>query len=139
MRDRREQHDPRSGSTVVLLRQRVLDPLGQLLPERRQSGLARVGLVVAEEREDDVGLRVDAVESVLLIPADRRRLAAEPLVRRAEILGPKTRHHLIAAEAEVADDEVMLRKSRVEPGFEPAVVLQTFRQRVADDRDVIVS
>ena len=116
----------------------MLDPVGQLLPERRQSGLAGVGLVVAEEREDDVGLRVDAVEAVLLVPANRRRLAAEPLVGRPEILGPKARRDLVAAEAEVANDEVVLRKSRVEPGLEPAVVLQTFSQRVADDRDVVV-
>ena len=41
MRDRREEHDARRGLAVVLLRQRVRDPVAQLLLERLEPGLRR--------------------------------------------------------------------------------------------------
>ena len=58
MRDRREQHEARRRLAVVLLRQRVRDPVVERLLERVEAGRAGVRLVVAEEREDDVGLGV---------------------------------------------------------------------------------
>ena len=97
----------------------------------------RVGLVVAEEREDDVRLRVRAGEAVLLVAADRLAVAAQPLVGRAEVLRAQARRDLVAAEAEIADDQVVLRKARVQQRLEPAVVLHPLGERVADDADVI--
>ena len=91
VRDRREQHEPRRRLAVVLLRQRVRDPVGQVLLERVEPGLAGERLVVAEEREDDVGLGVGAGEAILLVAADRRADAAQPLVRRAEVLRAQAR------------------------------------------------
>ena len=81
VRDRREQHDARRGLAVVLLRQRVRDPVVELLPEGRQAGVSPVRLVVAEEREDHVRLGVGALETVLLVAADLLADAAQPLIR----------------------------------------------------------
>ena len=139
VRDRREDDDARRGLAVVALGQRLRDPVAQLLLERLEAGLSRIRFVVAEEGEHHVGLRVGVLEPVFLVAADRRRIAAQPLVRRAEILGTQPRPDLIAAEAQVAHRQLVLRKPRLQHGLEPAVVLKPLRQRVADDGDVLAA
>ncbi len=57
VRDGGEQHDARRGLPVVLLPERVGDPVVERLLECVEAGRPRVGFVVAEEREDDVGFR----------------------------------------------------------------------------------
>ena len=121
VRDRREQHEARRGLAVVLLRQRVRDPVLELLPECRQPGVAAVRLVVAEEREDHVRLGVGVLQAVLLVAADRLGVSAQPLVGRAEVLRAKTGRDLVAREPQVADDQVVARKARVQQRIEPAL------------------
>ena len=137
VRDRREQHDPWGGLAVVSLGQRVLEPVGELLLERVDAGLPRVRLAVAEEGEDHVRSGVGAFEAVFLISADWLPFPAEPLVRRPEILRPEACRDFIAAEPEVADGELVLRKPRLQHRLQPAVVLQPLRQGIADDADVL--
>src|SRR5258708_17062972 len=130
--------DARGRLAVVLLRQGGRDPVAELLLERAQPLLPRVGLVVAEEREDDVHPRVRPVEAIVFVAAYRRRLSPEPLVRRAEVFRTQPRGEVVAAEPEIADDQLVLRKSRLQHRLQPAVVLHPLRQGIADDPDVIL-
>ena len=137
VRDRREQHDARRRTAVVLLGQGVRDPLVQLLPERRQARVAAIGLVVAEEREDHVRLRVRAAEAILLIPADRLGVGAQPLVGRAEVLRPQALRNLVAGEAEIPHHEIVLGEARVQQRVQPALILHPLGELVADGANVI--
>ena len=78
-------------------RQRVLDERVEVLLERLQPLLAGERLVIAEEGEDDVGLR-----------------PGQPLVGRAEVGRAEPEGQFIAGEAEVADDELVLGKPSLE-------------------------
>ena len=133
-----EEHHARRGPTVVLLREGVRDPAGQVLLESLETGLTGERLVVAEEREHDVSLGVDAGEAIVFVAANRLRQPAQPLVGRAEVLRARAGVDLIAAEPEVAHDQPVLRIARLEHRLEPAVVLHPLGQRVADDADVVV-
>ena len=82
--------------------------------------LAGERFVVAEEGENDVGLRF-----------------GQPLVGRAEVGRAEPNGQFIARETEVANDELVRGKPSVEISLEPAVVLHAVGQGVADDRDVI--
>ena len=82
--------------------------------------LAGERLVVAEEGEDDVGLR-----------------PGQPLVGRAEVGRAEPEGQFIAGEAEVADDELVLGEASLEVRLQPAVVLHPVGQGVADDRNMI--
>ena len=138
VRDRREQHEARGGLAVVLLRQRVGDPVVEVLLERGEPGLAGVRLVVAEEGEDDVGLRVRCRRSGS--PGSRR--SARPCrsaTRRA------CRSSSTAAASSISSplkprlriDQIVLRETGVQQRLEPAVVLHPLGERVADDADVV--
>ena len=118
--DRREQDQPRGRLAVVLLGQGVLDEGVEVLLERLQPVLAGERLVVAEEGEDDVGLR-----------------PGQPLVGGAEVGRAEAEGQFIAGEAEVADDELVLGKASLEVRLQPAVVLHPVGQGVADDRNMI--
>ena len=85
-----------------------------------QPFLAGERLVVAEEGEDDVGLR-----------------PGQPLVGGAEVGRAEPEGQFVAGEAEVADDELVLGKAGLEVGLQPAVVLHPVGEGVADDRDMI--
>jgi len=98
---------------------------------------ASVRLVVAEERENHIRLRVGAGEAILRIPANGCRLAAQPLVRRSEVLRSQARRDLIAAETKIADHQLVSREPRLQQRLQPSVVLQPLGQGVADDADVI--
>ena len=137
MRNRREEDDSRRRLAVVLLGERLREPVAQLLPERGEPSVPRVRFVVAEKRKDDVRLRIGSGEPVVRVAADRRRLSGQPLVGRAEVLRAQPGGDLVAAEAKIANHEVVLREARVQQRLEPAVVLHPLGQRVADEADVI--
>ena len=138
VRQRREQHDTRGRLAVVFLRERVRDPGSQLLFEGVETSLPGERLVVSEEGKDDVGLGVGAGEPVVFVAADRLGQPAQPFVGRAEVLRARTRGDFVAAESQIAHDELMLREPRLKHCLEPAVVLHPFGQRVADEADVIL-
>ena len=85
-----------------------------------QARLAGERLVVAEEGEDR-----------------RRPCCGRATGRAAEAGRAQPEGQLIAGEAEVADDELVLGKAALEERLQPAVVLHAVGQRVADDGDVI--
>jgi hypothetical protein len=137
VRDRREQDNARSGLPVVAPRERVLEPIGQFLLEGVDPRFAGEGLVVAEEGKNHIGPGVGAFEAVLSISADRLSFSAEPFVRSAEVLRAEPRGHFVAAEAEVAHYELVLREPRLQQRLQPAVVLHPLGEGVADDADVV--
>ena len=120
MRDRRKEDDARRTRAVVLLLEQPLDVAVEVGFELGQAILALERFVVAEEGEDDVGLGF-----------------GEPFVGAAEAGGAQARGQLVAGIAEVAKDEVVLGKARVEIRLEPAVMLHAFGERIADDADVV--
>ena len=105
-------------STALLLLASLVDPPDQRVLE--VDGHAVERLVVAEHREDDVGLR----QRQILV---RRH---EPLVARAVV-------DLVAGVAVIADDQLQVRQFRGQVRFHPAVVLHAVGQAVADQHDVI--
>jgi hypothetical protein len=56
---------------------------------------------------------------------------------RAEARRAHPHRQRVARKAEVAHDQLVRRKPRVQSRLQPAVVLHPFGQRVADDRDAV--
>ena len=99
---------------------RVLDERIEVFLEGLQPFLAGKRLVIAEEGEDNVGLRL-----------------GQPLVGRTEVGRAQAKGQFIAGEAEVANDELVRGEPSLEVSLEPTVVLHAVGQSVADDRDMI--
>jgi hypothetical protein len=59
------------------------------------------------------------------------------MIGSAEVHRPWPELDLVGREAQIADDEFVLRVLSVEPGFEMTVVLESLSQRIADQADVI--
>src|SRR5262249_20210538 len=109
---------------------------------------------VAEEGKDHFGPGIRGFKTIVahamrghqLIRLRDGRRAGKPLVRGAEVhraepvvwirLCGET-SHLVAGEAEVAEYQVVLGKSAVKVGLQPAVVLHALGERVADDTDMV--
>ena len=100
--------------------ERVLDPFIQVLLELDQTRFARERFVVAEEGEDHVGLAL-----------------GQPIIWAAEIGRAQADGEFVAGEAEIAEDEIVLRQARMDECFEPAVVLHAVGRAVADDADMV--
>jgi hypothetical protein len=115
--------DDQRGATfaVVLLCQSVPNPRIQPLTKGWQTGLPAPGFVVPEEGENDVGLAT-----------------SKPLVRCSEILGSKSDVDFVAGKAQMTENQVMISKSCVNQGFEPAKMLHPICQGIADDADVLI-
>ncbi len=73
MRDGREENEAGLARSVVLLRERMSDEVGEFLFESSEAGLVAEGFVVAEEREDDVRLGKGEVLIGVPNPAERSR------------------------------------------------------------------
>src|SRR5690606_39354021 len=54
-----------------------------------------------------------------------------------EVLGSQPDRDLVTAEAKIAYDQPVPREPRVQRRLQPAAVLKSLRERVADDGDVI--
>ena len=123
----------------------------EVLLELFQPGRVGERLVVAVKREDDVGPRVREFKPVLadrcagveLVRLRNRGVAGKPLVLRAKIHRPHAAVeiaiavHLVAAVAQVAEHQVVLRIASVNQRLEPTGMLHPLGQRVADQADVV--
>ena len=118
MGDGGEQDPAGGGGAVEFLVLVLVQHAVEVLLELVQAGVAGVGLVVAEEGEDGVGLAQFQVGFG----------GREPAVARA--VG-----HLVAAETEVAKHDVLVGDLALQHGLEPAVVLEAVGQGVADQAD----
>ena len=140
--DRRDEHQARGALAVVGLGQRVDDEsvdLGFVV-----GGAARAieGFVVAEERDDGVGLEVEEP----LVGRGEETFAVMLGVFGMELLGTRegplagargvrTERRGVAGAAHVADDEVLLREAELELGLEAAVVGVALGEAVTDEDD----
>ncbi len=118
VRDRRKQHQPRRGFSVVLLAQRMLHELVEVRIELRQPWRPTERLVVAEECQNHVG-------------PDR----LEMLVRRAKAGRTQPQRQFVPREAEIAHYQLMPRKSMVQQRLKIPKMLHPIRQRIADNRN----
>ena len=123
----------------------MLDELGQILLELRQPLFADERLVVAEERNNHVGLRIGQLKAVLphrragvqLLRLRNRRTASQPLIGRAKVPRSQARRQIVSRKTEVSKNQFMLRKAAVNPRLQPAEILHPLGQRVADEADVV--
>ena len=107
------------GQRVVLLFG-FLDQACEIGLERRQASGTREGFIKTKEKEDNGGAAV-----------------LEVLMRTAEILRTNSRLRFIAREAEVAYHQLVFRKSTMEKGFPPILMLHAFAQRIANQADMV--
>ncbi len=110
----------------------------QLLLECLEPGLASKRLVVTKEGKHDVRLGFSAGKAVVLVAADWGAETAQPLVGCSKVLRARARTDFVAAEAKVTNDELVLGKASLQHRLEPAVVLQSLGERIADDADVVM-
>ena len=120
VRDRREHHQTRGRFAVVFLLARIVDEIAQVLPEPVQPCFPCKRLVVAEECEHHVGLRV-----------------AQVRMRVAEVHGPRPHRQLVCRESEIAEHQFMLREAGLDVSLQRANVLHAVCQRVADIADAV--
>ena len=118
--DGREEDDARRTFAGIVLGLGFLQPLVQISAELGQPFGALERFVVAEEREDHVGLH-----------------PVQPVVGRAEILRAMAHGHFIAGCGEVAEDELVLGKLGLEECLQVAGVLHPVGQGIADEGHVI--
>ena len=59
------------------------------------------------------------------------------LVRAAKSRRPQPQIDLVARETEITDHEVIIRKSAVEIGLQPSIMLHPISQSIADEADMI--
>src|ERR1043166_4382018 len=97
-----------------------LDKLRKVSAELRQSCRSGERFVESEECENDI-----------------RANFLEPFVLRTEIGRPMANAHFIACDREVPEYQIVIRILRVNESFEPAGMLESVRQRVSDDGDVV--
>jgi hypothetical protein len=115
-----EEHDARRSLPAVVSTLCLLDELLEVFLERRDTGRPFERFVVTEECEDDV-----------------RLLMLQPIVGRAEALGPLAHRQLVAREAQIAEDEIVTGKRGINQRLEPARMLHAVGQRIADNADVV--
>ena len=138
--DRRDEHQARGGLAVVGLGQRVDDEgvdFGFVIGGAAGSV---EGFVVAEERDDGVGLEVEEP----LVGRGEETFAVMLGVFGVELLGTRegplagargvrTERRGVAGAAHVADDEVLLREAELELGLEAPIVGVALGETVADE------
>ena len=118
--DRREKRDARRAFAAVVLRFDLLEKLVEVLFEFIQTLRALEGLVEAVKGQNDIRLRL-----------------GQPIVARTEVLGAMPGCDLIAGGGEVAENEVVVRKFRVNERLQETVVLHPVGERVAEVTDVV--
>ena len=92
----------------------------QVRLELVQAVFSAEGFVKTEESKDDVRLHL-----------------GQPIVGRAKTFGPMAQSHFIGGNSQVAKNQIAVRILIVEISFEPAGMLETVGQTVADEGDMV--
>src|SRR6266446_5644785 len=108
------------GTAIILALEGIMDELLQILFEFVHSPGAAKGLVIAEKGKNDICFG-----------------PFEPIIRASEVFAPHTHAQFVAGETEIPNGQMAVREMGLDKSFEPAVVLQAIRKRVANDRDVV--
>ena len=118
MGDRREKHEPRCSLAVIFLAIGFIHPLGQVGTVGIRAVVER--LIVTPEREDHVRLG-----------------NLEVCVGAREVLVARSVVDFVAGEAVIAKHQFLFGHRTLHIALEPAVVLHTLRERIADEHDVL--
>ena len=118
--DGREEHDARRAFAAVILRPRIFEKLVEVALEFVDPSRSLERFVEAVKGENHI-----------------RLCFRQPVIARAEVFRPVPRRHLIARGGEVAENEIVPGKLRVDKRLEPGVVLHPVGQRVAEVTDVV--
>ena len=142
--DRRDEHDAGCGRAVVGFAQRVLDPSRELGFEIGDLGRAVERFVVAEEREEGVGLEVgeplvrrgeEALAFVDFEAGIKFLRAGEGPLRRAR--GMRTEAGCVADMTQIAEKQIVLRVTQGQLRLDAVVVNIALGEAVADENDAL--